>query len=87
MRTAAVDPTETFPIDYSALRGPDPYAILYEDRHSLCLARAEEYDSIVRLIHALDAAAREWLLAYATTSGKRLEQKRREILAHFLTTS
>jgi hypothetical protein len=25
------DPTETLPIDYCALRGPDLYAILYED--------------------------------------------------------
>jgi len=64
------------------LRGPDPYAILYEDRRALCLARAEGDDSIVRLIHALDDAALEWLLAYATTSGKRFEQKRREIPAH-----
>ena len=77
MRTAAVDPTETLPIDYCALRGPDLYAILYEDRRALCLARAED-DSIVRLIDALDDAALEGLLAYATTSGKRFEQKRRE---------
>ena len=46
-------------------------------------ARVED-DSIVRLIDALDDdAALEGLLAYATTSGKRFEQKRREILAHF----
>ena len=77
------DPTETLPIDYCALRGPDPYAILYEDRRAPCLARAEEDDSIVRLILALDDAALEGLLAYATTSGRRFEQKRREILAHF----
>ena len=44
--------TETLPIDYCALRGPDLYAILYEDRRALCLARDD--DSIVRLIDALD---------------------------------
>jgi uncharacterized damage-inducible protein DinB len=70
------------PIDYCALRGPDLYAILYEGRRALRLARRRG-DSIVRLIHALDDAALEWLLAYATTSGKRFEQKRRESLAHF----
>ena len=59
MRNDANDPTETLPIDYCALRGPDPYAILYEDRRAPCLARAEEDDSIVRLIHALDDAALE----------------------------
>jgi len=57
-----------------------------EDRRALCLARAEEDDSIVRLIDALDNAALGGLLAYATTSGKRFEQERREVLAH-LTTS
>ena len=30
---------ETLPIDYCALRGPDLYAILYEDRRAPCLAR------------------------------------------------
>ena len=39
------------------MRGPDLYAILYEDRRALFLARAEGDDSIVRLIHALDDAA------------------------------
>jgi hypothetical protein len=29
--TSENDPTETLPIDYCALRGPDLYAILYED--------------------------------------------------------
>jgi uncharacterized damage-inducible protein DinB len=70
-------------IDYCALRGPDLYAILYEDRRALCLARADEDDGIVRLIDALDDAAIEGLRTYATTSGKHFEQKRREILAHF----
>ena len=56
------------------------------DCRALCLARAEEDDSIVRLIDALDNAALGGLLAYATTSGKRFEQERREVLAH-LTTS
>jgi hypothetical protein len=66
------DPTEKLPIDYCALRGPDLYAILYEDRRALCLARAEQDDR------------RRWgLLAHATTSGMRFEQKRREVLAHF----
>jgi hypothetical protein len=51
------DPTETLRIDYCALRGPDLYAILYENDRTLCLARAEEDDSIVRLIDALDNAA------------------------------
>jgi hypothetical protein len=74
-------------IDYCALRPPDLYAILYEDRRAPCLARAEEDDSIVRLIDALVDAALEGLLAYATTSGKRFEQKRRKVLAHFLSTS
>jgi hypothetical protein len=37
----------------------------------------------VWLIDALDDAALGGLLAYATTSGKRFEQKRREFLAHF----
>ena len=55
----ASDPTETLPIDYCALRGPDLYAILYEDRRALCLARADADDSIVRLIDAHDAAALE----------------------------
>jgi hypothetical protein len=41
----------------------------------------------VRLIDALDDAALEWLLAYATTLEKRFEQKRRQIQAIFLTTS
>jgi hypothetical protein len=54
-------------IDYCALRGPDLYAILYEDRRALWLARAEEDDSIVRMIDALDDDALEGLLAYATT--------------------
>jgi hypothetical protein len=63
------------PIDYCALRVPDLYAILYEDDRALCLARADEDDSIVRLIDALDDAALERLLAYATTSGKRFEAK------------
>jgi hypothetical protein len=30
-QNVAFDPTETLPIDYCALRGPDLYAILYED--------------------------------------------------------
>jgi len=42
LAAAAVDPTETLPIDDCALCGPDLYAILYEDRRALCLARAEE---------------------------------------------
>jgi len=46
-KMAAHDPTETLPIDYCALRGPDLYAILCEDRCALCLARAEEDDGIV----------------------------------------
>jgi hypothetical protein len=54
------------PIDYCAFRGPDLYAILYEDCRALCLARAEEDDSIVRLIDALDDAALGGLVAYAT---------------------
>jgi hypothetical protein len=49
------------PINYCALREPDLYAILYKDRRALCLARADEDDSIVRLIDALDAAALEGL--------------------------
>jgi hypothetical protein len=52
-----------------------------------CVWRAEEEDSVVRLIDAINDSALEQLLAYATTSGKRLERKRREILALFLTTS
>jgi hypothetical protein len=48
-----------------------------------CVWRAEEDDSVVRLIDAIDDSALEELLAYATTSGKRLEQKHREILALF----
>jgi hypothetical protein len=46
--TSRFDPTETLPIDYCALRVPDLYAILYEERRVLYLARAEEDDSIVR---------------------------------------
>ena len=63
------------PIDYCALRGLDLYAILFEDRRALFLARAEEDDSIVRLIDALDDAALEWLLAYATTLRKAFRAK------------
>ena len=51
------------------------------------LARAEEDDSIVRLIDALDDAALEWLLAYATTSEKRFEQSAVRFWHIFLTTS
>ena len=69
----AFGPTETLPTDYCALCRPDLYAILFENRRALCLARAEEDDSIVRLIDALDDAALGGLLAYATTSGKRFE--------------
>jgi len=36
------------PIKYCASRGPDLYAILYEDRRALCAWRAEKDDSIVR---------------------------------------
>jgi len=57
--TAAVGTTRKISavqIDYCALRGPDLYAILYEDRRALFLAHAEEDDSIVRLIDALDDA-------------------------------
>jgi uncharacterized damage-inducible protein DinB len=57
-------------------------AILYEDRRALGLARADEDDRIVRLVQSLDEAALEAALAYATISGKRFEQPRREILAH-----
>jgi hypothetical protein len=73
--SVAIDPTETLPIDCCALRGPDLYAILYEDDRALCLACADEDDSIVRLVNALDDAALERLLAYATTSRKRFEAK------------
>jgi hypothetical protein len=45
------------PIDYCALCRPDLYAILFENCRALCLARAEDDDSIVRLIDALDDAA------------------------------
>jgi hypothetical protein len=44
LSSSQFDPTETLPIDYCALRGPDLYAILCEDRRALCLARAEEDD-------------------------------------------
>jgi hypothetical protein len=76
------EPIETFPIDHYALRGPDLYAILYEDRCAR-LARAEEDDSIVRLIDGLEDAVLSGLLAYATTSGMRFGPKRREVLALF----
>jgi uncharacterized damage-inducible protein DinB len=56
--------------------------ILYDDRRALCLARADHDDRIVRLVDGLDDAALEGLLAYATTSGKCFEQRRREILTH-----
>jgi uncharacterized damage-inducible protein DinB len=57
-------------------------AILYEDRRALARARADEDDRLVRYVGALDEAALDGLLGYANTSGKRFEQKRREILAH-----
>jgi hypothetical protein len=59
----------------------------YEDRRALSLARAEEENSIVRSIDALDDADLGELIAYAATSGKRFEQKRSEALANFLTTN
>jgi uncharacterized damage-inducible protein DinB len=57
-------------------------AILYEDRRALALARADEDERLVRYVAGLDEAAFEGVLGYANTSGKRFEQKRREILAH-----
>src|SRR5471030_2721644 len=57
-------------------------AIIYEDRHALALARADEDDRIVRYVVSLDAAALERPLKYANTSGKEFEQKLSDILAH-----
>jgi hypothetical protein len=45
------------------------YAILFENRRALCLPRAEEDTSIVRVIDALDVAARGGLLAHAMSNG------------------
>jgi uncharacterized damage-inducible protein DinB len=57
-------------------------AIIYDDRQALAAARADEDDRIVRYVAALDDAALDGLLAYATMSGKPFEQKRSDILAH-----
>jgi uncharacterized damage-inducible protein DinB len=57
-------------------------AIIYEDRHALAAARADEDDRIIRYVASLDEAALDGLQGYATTSGKEFEQKRRDILAH-----
>jgi hypothetical protein len=72
------------PIDYCALRGPDLYAILHEDDRTLCLARADEDDGIVRLIDALDDAALGARVCDDLREAFRAKaQKRREVLAHF----
>jgi hypothetical protein len=68
---------ETLPIEIAHCAG------LICTPSSTRIWRAEEDDSVVRLIDAIDDSALEELLAYATTSGKRLEQKRCEILALF----
>jgi uncharacterized damage-inducible protein DinB len=57
-------------------------AIIYEDRRELALARAEEDDRIVRYVASLDDASLEGMQPYATTSGKKFEQTRSDILAH-----
>ena len=57
-------------------------AIIYDDRHALASARADEDDRIIRYVASLDEAALDGLQKYATTSGKEFEQKRQDILAH-----
>jgi uncharacterized damage-inducible protein DinB len=57
-------------------------AIIFEDRHQLALARADEDDRIVRFVATLDDAALAGDLKYATTSGKAFEQPRADILSH-----
>ena len=57
-------------------------AIIHEDRRELALARADEDDRIVRFVASLDDTALAGLLPYATTSGKKFEQARSDILAH-----
>ena len=56
--------------------------ILYEDRRELTLARIAEDERIIRYIGSLGADDFEGLLAYANSTGKTFQQKRRDILAH-----
>jgi len=57
-------------------------AILFEDRPALARARLAEDERLSAYVAALDAAALDAPLKYATTSGAPHEQKRRDILAH-----
>lgn len=57
-------------------------AILYEDRVQLALARAEEDDRLVSFVATLDDNEISGPLTYMTTTGKKYEQSRADILTH-----
>jgi uncharacterized damage-inducible protein DinB len=57
-------------------------AILYGDRRSLTLARADEDERILRYVASLDEAALNAMQKYSNTAGQPFEQSRRQILAH-----
>jgi hypothetical protein len=59
----------------------------YEDRRAPSLARAEEDNSIVRSIDALERRRSWGADRVCGDLGKRFEQKRSEALANFLTTN
>jgi uncharacterized damage-inducible protein DinB len=57
-------------------------AILYSDRKTLALERAEEDDRIVRYVHSLDDGKLNAPVKYANTSGAEFEQPLQDILSH-----
>jgi uncharacterized damage-inducible protein DinB len=57
-------------------------AIIHEDRRDLALARADEDDRIIRYLGSLDETDLNGLQSYATTAGKRFQDRRRNILGH-----
>jgi uncharacterized damage-inducible protein DinB len=59
-------------------------AIIYEDRFRLATARVDEDERILHYAASLDEASIALPLRYATTSGMLFEQKRCDILAHWL---
>jgi uncharacterized damage-inducible protein DinB len=57
-------------------------AILHRDRKSLALARVDEDERIIQFVDSLSDEVLDGSLQYSNSSGRRFEQKLRDILSH-----